>query len=90
MPLGETNANAAILALGALAWIVATPERANRYLDVTGIDLDTLRAQADEPAFMAATLAYLEAHEPDLLACAAALDVTPEALVGARRKLENP
>jgi hypothetical protein len=33
-------------------------------------------------------LAFLAAHEPYLLAAAAALDVTPGELVAARRRLE--
>jgi hypothetical protein len=33
-------------------------------------------------------LGFVEAHEPDLVACADALDVPPAALVEARRALE--
>jgi hypothetical protein len=33
-------------------------------------------------------LRFLEAHEPDLVACAAALEVEPAELVEARRRLE--
>jgi hypothetical protein len=33
-------------------------------------------------------LGFLEAHEPDLVACAAELGIKPEALVAARRSLE--
>jgi DNA-binding transcriptional ArsR family regulator len=38
---------------------------------------------------LAATLAFLEAHEPDLLQVAAAIAVKPEELVAARRELER-
>ena len=38
---------------------------------------------------LAATLAFLEAHEPDLLAVAAAIGVKPEELVTARAELER-
>ena len=38
---------------------------------------------------LAAILAFLEAHEADLVACAEALDERPEALVAARRALEE-
>ena len=60
-----------------------------RFLDLTGIGTDELRARAGEPALLAALLRFLEAHEPDLLAVAEALDMKPEALVAARRELED-
>jgi hypothetical protein len=34
-------------------------------------------------------LGFLEAHEPDLLACADTLGVAPATLVDARRRLER-
>ena len=76
-------------ALMALAWTLGEPARAERLLALTGLDANGLRARADEPALLAATLAFLEAHEPDLLACAAALDVNPSDLVAARAALET-
>ena len=41
------------------------------------------------PVLLAAVLGFLESHEPDLIACADALDVKPEALIRARQQLEN-
>ena len=38
---------------------------------------------------LAAVLAYLEAYEPDLIACSQALGVTPPALVAAHQMLES-
>lgn len=78
----------AILALGALAWILADQPRADRLLALTGLSPDDLRARAADPGVLAAVLAFLEAHEPDLVACAEALDCKPERLVGARMDLE--
>lgn len=83
----ETNAQA--LALQALAWTLTDSLRANRLLDLTGLDPASLRARAGEPSLLAATLGFLEAHEPDLIACAEALDVKPAALVAARMELER-
>ena len=76
------------LALRALAWTLAEQARADRMLALTGLTGDELRARATEPAVLAALLAFLEAHEPDLIACAAALDLPPTALVKAREALE--
>ena len=57
-------------------------------LALTGLSGDELRARAAEPAVLAAVLAFLEAYEPDLIACADALDLPPAALVQAREALE--
>jgi hypothetical protein len=87
MPLAETNGEA--LALQALAWTLGDPARAARLLDLTGLDPAELRARAGEPALLAATLGFLEAYEPDLLACADAIGARPGDLVAARAELER-
>ena len=86
MDADETNHEA--LALNALAWTLEEPARAARLLGVTGLDAEGLRARLGDPALLAAALGFLEAHEPDLVACAAALGVDPRALVAARAALE--
>jgi hypothetical protein len=83
----ETGA-AEALALGALAWTLGEEDRAHRLLATTGLTPEALRSRLGEPAMLAALLRFLEAHEPDLVACAEALDVRPERLVAARRALE--
>ena len=89
MTIQDTNDDqAATLALAALGWTLAEGDRAARLLALTGLTPDALRARIGEPGLLAATLAFLESHEPDLLACAEAIDVAPERLVEARRKLE--
>lgn len=87
--MAASETNAAALALQALAWTLGDSHRANRLLDLTGLDPAELRARAAEPSLLAAVLGFLEAHEPDLLACADALDVPPADLVAARRELEG-
>jgi hypothetical protein len=81
--------NPETIALQALAWILSESGRAARLLDLTGLDPATLRARAGEPSLLAAALGFLEAYEPDLIACADALDLPPAALVDARRQLEQ-
>lgn len=81
--------DAAAIALLALATALSDERRARRFLDLTGIGTDELRARAAEPALLAALLRFLEAHEPDLVAVAESMEVNPEALVAARRKLEE-
>lgn len=80
---------AAALALQALVWCLGEEDRAQRLLDLTGLDPADLRARAGEPAVLASVLGFLEGHEPDLLECADALEVRPEALVAARERLER-
>ena len=77
------------LALEALAATLGEPRRAQRFIDLTGIGTDELRARAGEPSLLAALLRFLEAHEPDLLAVAETVGCKPEDLVEARRKLEE-
>ncbi len=62
-------------------------DRAERFLSLTGLTPDVLRASLGEPATMAAVLEFLCSHEPDLVAAADALEVTPETLVRARERL---
>ncbi|MBQ1498170.1 MAG: DUF3572 family protein [Sphingomonas sp.] len=83
----ETNAEA--LALQALVWTLGEEARARRLLDLTGLDPAELRRRAGEAVVLAATLSFLESYEPDLVACAAALDISPEQLVAARATLER-
>ncbi len=93
MPRGEgifrVNDGDEALALHALGWILGDERRAGRLLQMTGLDPSTLRASLDERATLAAILGFLAAHEPDLVACAAALDMEPEALAHAARRLEG-
>jgi hypothetical protein len=81
------DAEAVTLGLRVLAWTVADTARADRLLALTGLTADALRARAAEPALLAAVIQFLEAHEPDLIACAEALDEKPETLVAAARSL---
>jgi hypothetical protein len=84
----RTPADAIALGLSALAWTLSDATRAERLLAVTGLDPSDLRARAADPAVLAAVLAFLEAHEPDLVACADILEVTPDMLVAAHRELD--
>ncbi len=77
------------LALAALAATLSDERRAHRFLDITGIDAEQLRTRAGEPGLLAATLAFLENHEPDLVAVSDAIGVKPGELVAARAELER-
>ena len=81
--------DAEALALAALAATLTDERRARRFLDLTGLDADELRAKAGERRLLAALLAFLEAHQPDLVEVAQAIGSKPEMLVCARMELER-
>ena len=80
--------DAEALALAALAATLTDERRAQRFLDLTGLEVAELRARAGERSLLSALLGFLEAHEPDLLAVAQAIGAKPENLIQARLELE--
>ena len=84
-----TTNDAEALALAALAATLTDERRARRFLDLTGLDADELRARAGQRTLLAAALAFLEAHEPDLINVAKSLNINPEMLIAARMELES-
>lgn len=81
------GSDAGSIALAALGWVLGEDERAARFLALTGLDPDTLRAGLGETPVQAAVLEFLGNHEPDLIRCAEALALTPEELAGAAQDL---
>jgi hypothetical protein len=77
------------LALSALAATLTDERRAQRFLDLTGIETGELRARAADPTLLVALIAFLEAHEPDLLAVCEEIGVKAAQLVTARRQIEG-
>jgi hypothetical protein len=88
MTIKDTN-DAEAVALRALGWTLGDDDRAARFLALTGLTPADLRTRIGDRATLAAALRFLEAHEPDLVACAEALGVAPAALPAARRRLEG-
>lgn len=81
--------DAQTVALLVVGWIVAEPGRADRFLGLTGLDADQLRAGLASPTVLGAAIDFLLAHEPDLIACAEALGEAPAAIVAARREIAS-
>ena len=81
------SADPQALALGALGWLLGDEDRAGRLLALTGLAPDDLRAGLDDASVLGAVLDFLCAHEPDLVAAAEALGVSPAELAGARKGL---
>jgi hypothetical protein len=70
------------LALQALTAIIADEPLRERFLALTGFDPATIRARAGEPDMAEAVRDFLAGHEPDLVAIAGKLGVTPDHLMG--------
>ena len=87
--LTQTPNDPLVLGLAALAATLGDERRARRFLDLTGIGTEKLRARAADPTLLAALIAFLEAHEPDLIAISEQVGVDPERLGRARRELER-
>ncbi len=75
------------LALTALGWVLGDEDRAGRLLALTGLTPEELRAGLGDGSVLGAVLDFLCAHEPDLVAAADALGVSPAELAGARERL---
>lgn len=86
----ETNdkLDASAMAFQALAWALMEESRAERLLSLTGLTPEGLRASIHDRGTQAAILSFLEAYEPDLIACAGVIGVSPAILVQARQELE--
>jgi hypothetical protein len=79
----------ATIALSALAATLTDERRAERFLSITGLSPEIIRGALDDRHTLAACLAFLENHEPDLIAVAEAIGERPEALIAARAELER-
>ena len=72
------------LAVAALGFIAGEPERLGRFLAMSGIGPDSIRAAAREPQFLLGVLDHLAADEALLLAFAAENSIPPNAVIKAR------
>ena len=81
------RAEAESLAVSALSFLAAEPERLAGFLSLTGLGPETVRQAAKDPTFFPAVLDYLMANEPVLLAFAAEHGLDPAAIVAARKVL---
>jgi hypothetical protein len=84
-----TNVAPEVLALRALAHVAGHDELGPRFLALSGIDAESLRARAGESLVLAAVIEFLAGHEADLLGVAETLGVKPEMLIAAGRTLSG-
>jgi hypothetical protein len=93
----EQQAAAQELAIAALGFIAAEPERLGRFLAMTGIGPESIRDAAREPRFLAGVLDHIAGDERLLLAFAAENEVDPghvmlarDLLIGGHRERDGP
>jgi hypothetical protein len=80
----QRQAAAAGVAIAALSFIAAEPDRLGHFLAMTGIGPESIRSAAQEPQFLAGVLDHIVADEELLLAFAAEREIDPEHVVAAR------
>jgi hypothetical protein len=78
------------LAVCALTFIAADPDRLSRFLGITGLGPHNLRTSAADPTFLGSVLDYLVADEKLLVEFAADAGLKPEAVTRAHEALGRP
>jgi hypothetical protein len=87
-PGAEAAAEAAeALALAAVQFLALEADRLQRFLDLTGLAPDDLRAWLGEPAFLAGVLDHLLGDEALLIDFASWAEIAPKDVADARRRL---
>ena len=75
------------IAVRALSFLAADPARLARFLDLTGLRPDTLRAAAREPHFLLRVLDHVAEDEALLVAFASDQEIAPERVAAAHQLL---
>jgi hypothetical protein len=75
------------LAIQALEYLAAEPERLGRFLALSGLDPTTIRAAARQPEFLAGVLEYMLGDERMVAAFTVSVNVPPERIAEAHAVL---
>ncbi|WP_417462049.1 DUF3572 domain-containing protein [Kordiimonas sp.] len=75
------------IALRAAAFIFSEDELRDRFIALSGVGVDDIRARIEDQAFLASLLEFLMGHEPDLMAFSSYSEEKPETIVKAWRAL---
>src|SRR5436305_12625266 len=82
--LDDQQTAAEALAIAALTFLAGEPERLGRFLALTGIGPEKIRAAAAEPGFLAGILEHIGSDQSLLLAFANQSGVEPKHIEAAR------
>ncbi len=83
------RAAAEALAVRALEFLAGAPERFGRFLAMSGIGPEAIRAAASEPNFLAGVLGHVTSDERLLLDFAAHAEIEPGAVMRAASALDT-
>jgi hypothetical protein len=89
-PVPNPREVAEIVAIQALSFIAADPERLGSFLAESGIGPETLRKAATEPHFLKAVLDFVLRDDATVEAFAAASQLHPTNIAAARQALGDP
>ena len=87
---GSGREQAAALAIAALSYLAAEPERLGVFLALSGIGPESIRAAASEPHFLAGVLDHVAANERLLVAFAEHAGIDPAEVGRAQMALAGP
>ncbi len=82
-----TQNEAETIALNVLSFLMGDDERRERFMSLSGMEMETLRKDASDPAFLAGILDYLLQDETLIYMFADAYKITPGLPANARRAL---
>lgn len=77
------------MAVQALAYLAGEPEQLARFLALSGIGPETLRAASRDPQFLAGVLEYVAGEEALLVAFAEHMQMRPEEVLRAQAVLSG-
>ena len=86
-PLSGHHEAAESLAIQALSFIAGEPERLGRFLAISGIGPEQIRAAAKEPLFLAGVLDHIASDERLLVSFATEIGIDPATIAKARKAL---
>ena len=82
----KDNDQAETVALQALAYLAGDEERLQRFLMLTGLTVEDVRARAQDAGFLSGVLDHLLSDEPLLLEFAEEVAIAPESVMKARSR----
>jgi hypothetical protein len=89
-PVQNPREVAEIVAIQALSFIAADPERLGLFLAETGIGPQNLRAAASDPQFLASVLDFVLRDDATVTAFSKATELHPTNVAAAREVLGDP
>lgn len=81
------SVDAETLALKALAFLAQSPDDLERFVALSGVTVDDLRARADDPEILAAVMDFVLAADERITGFCEIVEIDPRELHAARRAL---